>query len=57
VIRRGQISLIGPIMATGPLFALFLTYTMLGGREKLTPRIVGGACLMVLGVVLITSLK
>ncbi len=57
VIRRGQISLIGPIMATGPLFALFLTYTMLGGREKLTFRIVGGACLMVLGVVLVTALK
>ncbi len=56
-LRRGQVSLIGPMMATGPLFALILTYTMLGGREKLTPRIVGGACLMVLGVVIVTFLK
>ncbi len=56
-LRWGQVSLIAPIMATGPLFALFLTYTMLGGREKLTTRIVGGACLMVLGVLIVTSLK
>jgi drug/metabolite transporter (DMT)-like permease len=56
-LRWGQIALIGPIMATGPLIALVLTYTMLGGREKLTTRIVIGACLMVLGVLIVTSLK
>lgn len=56
-LRWGQVSLIAPIMATGPLFALLLTYTMLGGRERLTARIVGGACLMVLGVFIVTSLK
>ncbi len=56
-LQGGQISRIGPILASGPLFALILTRLMLGGREKLTPRIVGGACLIVAGVGLVASLK
>jgi drug/metabolite transporter, DME family len=56
-LRGGRVSLVGPIMATGPLFALIQTKFFLGGREKLTPRIIGGACLIVIGVVVVTSLK
>jgi len=57
VLRGGLVSRIGPVLASMPLFGLFLTYTMLGGNEKITPRIVGGACLIVSGVVLVTSLR
>lgn len=56
-LRSGQVSLIGPILAAAPLFALVLTYLLLGSHEKITPRIVGGACLIVSGVVLVASLK
>lgn len=56
-LRGGRVSLVGPIMATGPLFALLQTKIFLGGREKLTPRIIGGACLIVIGVVVVSSLK
>ncbi|HBK79857.1 MAG TPA: hypothetical protein DDZ83_09335 [Nitrospinae bacterium] len=56
-LRGGQVSLIGPILASAPLFALFLTHTMLGGKEKITLRITGGACLIVFGVVMVTLLR
>ncbi len=56
-LRGGRVSLIGPLMATSPLFALVLTYFLLGGRERITSRIIGGACLIVFGVVLVTSLR
>ncbi len=56
-LRGGQVSLVGPILAAAPLFALVLTYLMLGSQEKITSRILGGACLIVSGVVLVASLK
>ena len=40
-----------------PLFALFLTHTMLGGKEKISLRIAGGACLIVFGVVMVALLR
>jgi transporter family protein len=56
-LRGGQVSLVGPILAAAPLFALVLTYLLLGSQEKITSRILGGACLIVSGVVLVASLK
>jgi drug/metabolite transporter (DMT)-like permease len=56
-LRGGRVSLIGPIMATGPLFAILQTKFFLGGREKLTPRIICAACIIVIGVVVVSSLE
>lgn len=56
-LRWGRVSLVSPILGTGPLFTLPLAHLMLGGIERLTSRIVAGACLIVLGVVLFTSLR
>ena len=50
-------SLISPILATGPLFALALTRLFLHKKEKITLRIAGGATLIVAGVLLVMILK
>jgi uncharacterized membrane protein len=43
-----------PLSSTGPLFALTLTSIFLRDSEKVTVRIVIGACLIVAGVIVIT---
>lgn len=50
-------SLIAPILATGPLFALALTKLFLRKKEKVTLRIAGGAVLIVAGVLLVTIFR
>ncbi|MDA1000565.1 MAG: EamA family transporter [bacterium] len=56
-LRGGRVSLISPILATGPLFALALTRLFLHKKEKITLRIAGGATLIVAGVLLVMILK
>ena len=48
---------LGSFVATVPLFTLLLTPLLLGGKERLTSRIVVGACLIVIGVVLVTVFR
>lgn len=52
---RGELSVIIPLLNTTPLFTLLLSSLFLRDVEKITPRIVVGATLMVAGVVVITS--
>ncbi len=53
-INMGTVSQVAPLVATTPLFSLFLTYFFLSGRERLTAFIVGGAFLIVIGTVIVT---
>jgi DME family drug/metabolite transporter len=52
---RGQISVIIPLLNTTPLFTVFFSAIFLRKVETVDLRIIGGALLMVGGVVLITS--
>jgi DME family drug/metabolite transporter len=54
-LEAGQVSAIIPLLNTTPLFILVFSKLFLRGVERVTPRIVLGAILMVAGVVLITS--
>ncbi len=53
----GEVSRVTPLVATVPLFTLALAPLILGRRERITPRIVFGAIVTVVGVVLVTSLR
>ena len=44
-----------PLAATAPLFVLLLAYLFPSAAEKLSWRVVGGAVLIVLGVVLLSA--
>jgi len=50
----GQVVLVKPLASAYPLFTLLLAHLFLRGVEKVTPRIVCGAMLIVLSVILIT---
>ncbi len=50
----GDVSVVGPIIMAQPLIVVVLSAIFLRDLEKLTPRLVTGAVLTVLGVVLIT---
>jgi DME family drug/metabolite transporter len=50
----GEVSVVAPLAGTAPLFVLPFTSVFLKGVETLTGRIVIGAMLIVLGVVLLT---
>jgi drug/metabolite transporter, DME family len=50
----GEVSVVAPLAGTAPLFVLPFTFLFLKGVEQLTGRIVIGAILIVLGVVLLT---
>ena len=52
---RGQMSVIIPLLNTTPLFTVFFSALFLRKVETVNLRIIGGAILMVGGVVLITS--
>jgi uncharacterized membrane protein len=54
-LSRGEASVVIPLLNTNPIFALLFSALFLRGLEKITPRIVLGAVLMVFGVILITS--
>jgi DME family drug/metabolite transporter len=50
----GEVSIVAPLAGTAPLFVLPFTSLFLKGVERLSGRIVCGAILIVLGVVLLT---
>src|SRR5713101_7016798 len=51
----GDVSVVIPLAATAPLFVLLLAYLFASAAEKLSWRVVGGAVLIVLGVVLLSA--
>ena len=51
-LSRGQV--VSPVLATNPLFTLFLATVLLRGLEQITLRVIAGTCLVVLGVVVLT---
>jgi len=53
----GKVTVVIPIASTGPLFSLTLSALFLRDVEKVTPKIVIGACLIISGVLLITLWK
>ena len=52
---RGQLSVIIPLLNTTPLFSVLFSALFLRDLEKVNLRIIIGAVLMVLGIILITS--
>lgn len=54
---RGQVTVVIPIGSTGPFFALILSALFLRDVERVTFKIVLGACLIIGGVLLITLWK
>jgi drug/metabolite transporter, DME family len=54
-LARGQLSVIIPLLNTTPLFTVFFSALFLRQVETVNARIICGAVLMVVGVVLITS--
>lgn len=53
----GKVTVVIPISSTGPLFALTLSALFLRDVERVTLKIVLGACLIIAGVLLITLWK
>jgi uncharacterized membrane protein len=53
----GQVTVVIPISSTGPFFALIFSALFLRDVERVTLRIVLGACLIISGVLLITLWK
>lgn len=54
-LSRGEASVVIPLLNTSSIFALVFSSLFLKDLEKITPRIIFGAVLMVFGVILITS--
>ncbi|MGB7947664.1 MAG: DMT family transporter [Candidatus Binatia bacterium] len=54
-LSRADVSVIIPLLNTTPLFAVLFSGLFLRGLETISPRILLGAVLMVMGVVIITS--
>ena len=53
-LERGEVVVISPVLATNPLFTLFFAAILLRGVERITPRIVAGALLVVAGVAVLS---
>jgi uncharacterized membrane protein len=53
----GKVTVVIPISSTGPLFALTLSAVFLRDVERVTLKIVIGACLIISGVILISLWK
>lgn len=53
-LKRGEVVVISPVLATNPLFTLVFAALLLRGVERVTPRIVAGALLVVSGVVVLS---
>jgi DME family drug/metabolite transporter len=49
----GEVSVVYPVTASAPLFTLAFTAFLLKGKERLTPQIIVGAVLVVLGVIVL----
>lgn len=54
-LSRGEVVIISPVLATNPLFTLVLAAIFLRGVERITPPIVVGAVLVVVGVVVLSA--
>ncbi|MFB6357264.1 MAG: DMT family transporter [bacterium] len=53
-LRLGPVVLVDPLSSLAPLFTAFFSYLFLKDLERVTKGIVGGAILVVIGVILIT---
>ena len=53
----GDVTVVIPISSTGPLFSLIFSALFLRDVERVTAKIVAGACLIISGVLLITLWK
>ncbi len=56
-LSMGEVSRVSPMVATVPIFTLVLAPLILGSRERITFRIVAGALLTFLGVILVISMR
>ena len=56
-LSRGKVVIVSPIAATNSLFTMFFAMAMLRGVEKITPRVMLGAALVVSGVVVLSVFK
>ena len=56
-LSRGKVVIVSPIAATNSLFTMFFAMMMLRGVERITPRVVLGAALVVAGVVVLSVFK
>jgi drug/metabolite transporter (DMT)-like permease len=54
-LSRADVSVIIPLLNTTPLFAVLFSGLFLRGMETVSPRVLLGALLMVMGVIIITS--
>lgn len=50
----GRVVIVDPLTATAPLFTTIFSYFLLRDLERVTPSVVGGAALIVVGAVLVT---
>ncbi|MEX2446752.1 MAG: DMT family transporter [Dehalococcoidia bacterium] len=53
-LARGEVVIVSPVAATNPLFTLLFAVLLLRDVERITPRIVLGAVLVVTGVVVLS---
>ena len=53
----GSVSVVAPLLGTAPIFVLVLSFVFMRGLETLTPRVIVGTVLIVLGVYFITALS
>lgn len=53
----GNVSLVAPLINTEPLFVIIMSYLLLKGVEKITPRIILGAIFIVVGAMIITTFR
>ncbi|MDA1010105.1 MAG: DMT family transporter [Chloroflexi bacterium] len=53
-LQRGEVVAVSPVLATNPLFTLAFAIVMLRGVERVTLRIVAGALLVVVGVIILS---
>jgi uncharacterized membrane protein len=55
-LKLGAVRVVTPLTATAPIFVLLMAPVLLPGIERVTARVVVGACLIVAGIYLITAL-
>ncbi len=53
-LSRSEVYRVSPLVATVPLFTLFLAPLILGDKEKITPRVIISSIIIVIGVVFVT---
>ncbi len=53
-LSRSEVYMVSPLVATVPLFTLFLAPLILGNKEKITIRVIIASIIIVIGVVFVT---